>query len=294
VAKKAIVALFVLSVLFLGFTVGRYTNFMPMTKASWAAKSNQEFNKLDETETALALAIAASSPTIAQEMIKYLERGNVGTDAFQNLQKLAVKAMAGGQRQRGQQGERPTFDQEMANVQEVKLAANAFSRGPADAPVTIVTFSELLCPVCGRFDPVIEEVAKKYEGKVRIVFQTFLIHGEKAEFWHRVAYAAGKQGKFWEVVTYLFSTQREWARNPIDDVDAAIKPLAEKFKLNLAKLKKDMNGDEIKQQIQDEVQLGRQLGVNATPTAIINGRLFRGLRDLEFYSKVIDTLLAGH
>jgi protein-disulfide isomerase len=293
VVKKLIIALFVLSVLFLGFTVGRYTNFVPMTKASWAAKTNQEFNKLDETQTALALAIAASSPTLAQEMIKHLEGGNVSADAIQNLQKLAVKAMGNAQGgQRAQQG-RPSFDEEMANVQDVKPAADAFARGTEGAPIQIVMFTELLCPYCGQLDPIIEQVMKKYEGKARLVFQTYLIHGEKAEFWHRAAYAAGKQGKFWDVVTYLFSTQQEWARNPIDDVDAALKPLAQKFKLNLSRLKKDMESDEIKQQIKNEVALGQKLGVHGTPAVFINGRFFKGRRDADFYSKVIDTLLAG-
>jgi len=294
VVKKLIIALFVLSVLFLGFTVGRYTNFVPMTKASWAARTNQEFNKLDETQTALALAIAASSPTLAQEMIKHLEGGNVSADAIQSLQKLAVKAMGNAQGgQRANQPNRPSFDEEMANVQEVKPVAGSFSRGPEDAPIQIVMFTELLCPYCGQLDPIIEEVMKKYEGKARLVFQTYLIHGEKADFWHRAAYAAGKQGKFWEVATYLFSTQREWSRNEIDDVDAALKPLAQKFKLNLNRLKKDMESDEIKQQVKDEMALGQKLGVHGTPAVFINGRFFKGRRDVDFYSKVIDTLLAG-
>jgi protein-disulfide isomerase len=293
VTKKIVIALFVISILFLGFTVGRYTNFMPMTRASWAAKSNQEFAKLDQTETALALAVAASSPTIAKEMIKFLERGNVTADAIQSLQTMAAKSM-GNAGQRPNQPNRPTFEQEMAAVKDVKPAANAFSRGPADAPVTIVMFTELMCPYCGQLDPIIEAVMKKYEGKAHLVFQTFLIHGEHAEFWHRFAYAAGKQGKFWDVVTKLFATQAEWRGNPIDNVDAAIKPLAQEFKLNLSKLKKDMASEEVKKQIQDEVALGNSLGVHSTPTVFINGRLFLGRRDADFYSKVIDTLLAGH
>ncbi len=291
-AKKVIVALFVISVLFLGFTVGRYTNVLPGTKASWAAKQNQEFNKLDETQTALALAIAAASPTIAQEMVKYLERGNVSQDAIASLQKMAAKSMGQGGRQ-GQQPGRPSFEEEMANVQEVKVAANALSRGPAGAPITIVMFTELMCPFCGQLDPIIEEVMKKYDGKVRLVFQTFLIHGEKANFWHRVAYAAAKQNKFWELANHLFATQKEWSRGDISDVDAVLKPLADKFKLNLGKLKKDMESDEIKKQIETEVELGRSLGVRGTPAVFINGRLFKGRRDVDFYSKVIDTLLAG-
>ena len=291
VTKKIIVALFVISVLFLGFTIGRYTNFIPTTKASWAAKSNQQFKKLDETEVALALAIAASSPQIAQEMIKYLKRGNVASDAMRNLQKMARQAVpASGQQARKK---RPTLEEEMANVKEVKLADNAYSLGNANAPITVVLFTEFLCPYCGRVDPIIDKVAKEFGlDKVRVVFQNYIVHGERAAYWHRVAVAAGKQGKFWEMKKELFAIQRSLGRASQDTAfEEVITPIAKKLGLNLNKLKKDMQSEEVKKQIEEETALGRSLGVRGTPSAFINGRFFRGARDEAFYRQVIEKLL---
>ena len=292
-AKKIIIALFVVSVLFLGFTIGRFTNFVPSTKASWAARSNQEFNKLDETEMALALAIAASSPEIAKEMIKYLKRGGVAADAFRNIQTLAQKAVAGS-RQQQRRRERPSFEEEMANVKEVKVAGNAFARGDENAPITIVLFTEFLCPFCSRVDPIISKLADEYgPKKIRVVFQNFIVHGERAAYWHRAAVAAGKQGKFFEFVHALFESRESLTRTSAEErFEKIIKPLAEKFKLNANKLKKDMESDDVKKQVEDETNFGRGLGVGGTPSIFINGRFFRGARDEAFYRKVIDTLLS--
>jgi len=295
VAKKIIIALFVISVLFLGFTVGRYTNFLPMTKASWAAKSNSEFAKLDETESALALAIAASSPTIAQEMIKNLKRGNITKDAMQNVWQLVQKAgMGQGAGKQRPGNERPSFEEEMKDVKEFSVGKDAFSYGAKDAPIQIVLFTEFLCPFCSRVDPVITKVAEQYgEKKVNVTFQTFVVHGEKAAFWHRFAYAAGKQGKFFEVAEKLFATQREWSRKEGDTAfTEVIEPMCKEFGLNLEKIKKDMESDEIKKMIDEESSLARELGVRGTPHVFVNGRSFRGARDEEFYKKVIDQLLS--
>lgn len=293
-AKKIIIALFVISVLFLGFTVGRYTSFLPMTKTSWAAKSNQEFGKLDETESALALAIAASSPTIAKEMIKYLKRGNVSKDAMQNIWKLVQKAGVGKGQGKKPKRERPTFEEEMKDVKDFTIGKDAFTHGAKDAPIQIAIFTEYLCPFCSRVDPIISKMAKEYgDNKVRVIFQAFIVHGERAAFWQRFAYAAGKQGKFFEVSGKLFSTQREWSRKQGDErFSDVIEPMAKEFGLNLSKIKKDMENEAIKKQIKDESALARELGIRGTPHVMINGRSFRGARDEAFYKKVIDQLLS--
>lgn len=291
-AKKIVFALFVVSILFLGFTVGRYTDFMPMTRASWAAKSNQEFNKLDETGTALALAVAAASPEIAQELIKNMKTGDVSSEAIKSVQKLASRAMSKSKKKQAKR-ERPSFEEEMAEVKEFEVIKNSFMTGKKNAPIQIVIFDEFLCPYCARVDPVLHKVVDEYGEKVNFIYQSFIIHGERALYWHKFAYAAGKQGKFWEVTIDLFATQREWIRMPTEEaMGKVIEPMAKKFKLNLAKLKKDMEDESIKKQIDEESALARELGVRGTPNIFINGRAFRGARDEAFYRKVIDKLLS--
>src|SRR5688500_11899119 len=73
------------------------------------------------------------------------------------------------------------------------------SRGPANAPVTIVEFTDFQCPACAAMHPVIEEVLKSYGDKVRFVVRDFpLNRHENARKAAEAANAAYAQGKFFE------------------------------------------------------------------------------------------------
>jgi len=181
----------------------------------------------------------------------------------------------------------------LADIQEVTVAPNAFTRGEVNAPLTMVVFAELLCPFCAKIEPVQQQLLVKYAGKLKIVFQTFIVHGDQARYAHRVAYAAGRQGKFWEVHTYILTHISEWRNVPDPASDARLDTLAAQFGLDAARLRQDMNSEEVNKQIDDEIALARRLGVTGTPCAFINGRRIRGARDFEFYCQVIDALLAG-
>ncbi|NLH48859.1 MAG: thioredoxin domain-containing protein [Myxococcales bacterium] len=293
-AKKILVVLFVFSVLFLGFSLGRFTNLIPTSKMSMAAKENAEFKQLDETQQAIALAGAASSPEIAKEIIKNLEKkGDLPKESFQKIMALA-RGVSSGNMQAAQKPQQPTLEDIMKDVKNVEFTPNAFTKGKKDAPVTLVMFTELMCPFCGRLDPVIEDLMKEYGDKIRVVFQTRLIHGERAAWYHRAAWAAGQQGKFWEFAEELFKTQSEWTKIPQEEAfEKVITPKAKALGLNLGKLKKDMESDAAKKAIEAENAMGDKMEVRGTPTVFINGRMVRGARDKDTFKQIIDQLLQG-
>lgn len=87
------------------------------------------------------------------------------------------------------------------------------ARGPKDAKVTIVEFSDFQCPFCSRVFPTVEQIMKEYNGKVRLVFKNFPLlslhpHAQKAA---EAAACAKAQGKFWEFHDKLFTTQADWS-----------------------------------------------------------------------------------
>src|SRR5690606_14570992 len=94
-------------------------------------------------------------------------------------------------------------------VPTVVVEAVGPSRGPADAPVTIVEFSDFECPFCGRANPTIEQVEKAYPDQVRVVFRDFPLpmhpHARKAA---EAGHCANEQGKFWELHDKMFANQR--------------------------------------------------------------------------------------
>src|SRR5206468_3654759 len=86
------------------------------------------------------------------------------------------------------------------DLPRVEVAAKGPSRGPDNAPVTIVEFSDFQCPFCGRAFPTVEKVMKDYDGKVRLVFRHFpLSFHANAQKAAEAGACAADQGKFWQM-----------------------------------------------------------------------------------------------
>ncbi len=89
---------------------------------------------------------------------------------------------------------------------------NAPVKGPQDAKVTIVEFSDFQCPYCERAYPTVNQILKDYDGKVRIAYKQFPLNSihPKAQKAAEAAECAKEQGKFWEYHNKLFENQSEW------------------------------------------------------------------------------------
>jgi protein-disulfide isomerase len=145
------------------------------------------------------------------------------------------------------------------------------ARGPANAPVTIVEFTDFQCPACAAMHPVLEEVLKSYGEKVRFVVRDFpLDRHENARKAAEAANAANAQGKFFDYIAILFKRQ-----NALDI--ASLKKYATELGLDRAKfdaaLDRGLYAAEVKRDIED----GEMYGVGVTPTIFINGVQLRTL-----------------
>ena len=93
---------------------------------------------------------------------------------------------------------------------QVAIADHDPSRGPADASVTVVEFSEYQCPFCARVSPTLKQLSEKYGTKVRFVFKDFpLPNHQQAPKAAEAAHCAGDQGKYWELHDRLFTNQQQ-------------------------------------------------------------------------------------
>ena len=152
-------------------------------------------------------------------------------------------------------------------------------KGPADAPVTMVEFSDFQCPFCARATPLIEQVLQAYPKEVKFVYKEFpLAMHPNAQPASRAALAAQRQGKYWEMHDKLFANQH--ALQPDN-----FKQYAQELGLDVAKFEQDMASPDVQQQITDDMQLGRQSAVNGTPTLFLAGkrvqnRSFDGLKQM--------------
>jgi protein-disulfide isomerase len=162
------------------------------------------------------------------------------------------------------------------------------SRGPADAPITIVEFSDYQCPFCRRVEPTVHEVLKRYEGKVRFVFRHFpldRIHPQ-ARGASEAAACADEQGKFWEYHAELFAENAQLDRPGLD-------ALAQKTGLDTGAFKACMDERRTQALVQKDVDAGSEAGVSGTPAFFINGIPLRGALPAEDFQRVIDEELAA-
>lgn len=159
------------------------------------------------------------------------------------------------------------------------------SRGPEDAPITIVEFSDYQCPFCARSEPLIQEFVAAYPSQTRVVFKHFpltSIHPQAMPA-ALAATAAQKQGKFWQMHELLFANQRALGSEQLTQY-------AKQIGLDLAKFEADMQSDEVKSAVRDDMQLAQRVGIRGTPTIFVNGKLLQN-RSVEGFKQVAEAAL---
>src|SRR5262249_40032587 len=160
------------------------------------------------------------------------------------------------------------------------------SKGPADAPVTIVEFSDFQCPFCGRVEPTLHQLLKEYPKQVRLFFKHYpLPFHQDAPLASEAALAAAAQGKFWEMHEKLFSHQTALKRPDLEKY-------AEELGLDLAKFKQSLDTTANKGRIAADTALATQVGVSGTPAFFINGRFLSGAQPYDKFKTLVDEEIA--
>ena len=142
--------------------------------------------------------------------------------------------------------------------------------GPANAPVTIEFFTDLQCPQCARYEPVIKSLQAEFPDKVRLVLRHWpLREHEHARIAAYAAEAAASQGRFWQMVDALYRTQWMWAKAP--EPRLIFRDQARAIGLDLDQFEKDQDSPEVQQRIEADQDRGDEVGIKSTPTVVING-----------------------
>ena len=186
-----------------------------------------------------------------------------------------------------------TIDPFQAVMQKIKLDG-APSRGPADAKVTVVEFSDFECPFCARAWEIFEkQVYPQYADKVRFVFKQMpltQIH-PFAEDAAVAAMCALQQGndQFWKLYEGLFAQQGEITK---ENLPAKVEEIATAAGLDVPKLKDCMQGRKSLDAVKADQAEAAAVGVSGTPTFFVNGRRVQGA-DANAFKQAIDQALAA-
>ncbi len=155
-------------------------------------------------------------------------------------------------------------------------------RGPANAPVTLVEFSDFQCPFCIAATPQLESVLKAYPSQVKLIFKEFPLDTHaQAPLAAAAALAAHKQGKFWQMYDGLFAQKGRLSRN-------GVLALAAGAGLDMKQFQADLDSAPIKQAVERDMNDGERIGVDSTPTLFMNGQRYNGPITLAALRPVLD------
>lgn len=156
------------------------------------------------------------------------------------------------------------------------------TRGPADAPVTLVEYTDFQCPYCDQVQDTVERIMTVYEGQVRHVFKNLPLpmHGQ-ADLAAEAGLCAVDQGQFWKLHDWMFANKNSLSRD-------AIVAAAGELGLSTDELVACLDNQTHAPHVQQDMREARSFGITGTPGFLVNGRLVTGAQPFEAFAQIVD------
>ncbi|WP_037826597.1 DsbA family protein [Streptomyces sp. NRRL B-1347] len=172
-------------------------------------------------------------------------------------------------------------------------AKDPLAQGKADAPVVMIEFADFKCGFCGKFARDTEpDLVKKYvdNGTLRIEWRNFPIFGEDSERAARGAWAAGKQGRFWQFHQAAYADgakEKGFGEGRLKELarEAGVK--------DVPRFLRDAESDAAKAAVKKDQDQGYKLGATSTPSFLINGRPIAGAQPQSVFEEAIEKAAAS-
>lgn len=161
-------------------------------------------------------------------------------------------------------------------------------RGPENAPVTLVEFSDFQCPYCARVQPTLLKVMAAYPDQVKLVYKDFpltQLHPQAPKA-AEAARCAGEQDNYWAYHDALFEDAKDLTSDKL-------KRYAADLKLDTAAFDACLDSGKYAAAVREDMAQGAQLGLNSTPSFFINGRFLSGAQPFSAFQALIDEVLAS-
>lgn len=160
-------------------------------------------------------------------------------------------------------------------------------KGKSGGKVTLIEYSDLQCPACAIYYPVVKQITEEFGQEVLFAYRHFplrTIHFN-SQLASQAAEAAGKQGKFWQMHDLLFENQSEWAK--VSDPHQLFLQYAKELDLDPDQFNKDLVSDAVKEEVEKDYQSGVEVGVNVTPTFFLNNIKLQNPASFEEFRGII-------
>ena len=214
---------------------------------------------------------------IEKEPEKFME---VVQKAAQNAQQKLAKQR--------QEKERQQLEEAFNNPLKPNLTKETAFRGPEDAPITLVEYSDFECPYCKKGMNTVEELRKKYKGKIKFVYKhlplSFHPNAMPAAQYFEAIKLQSKELAF-KFHDEIFNNQSSLRKG-----EKFLKQTAKKVGANLSKLEKDLNSKPVKEIIAQHVAEAKKFGIQGTPGFVINGVPVKGAYPTDHFVGIINKL----
>jgi len=245
-----------------------------------------DFSGLSKPQRDSVLAVIRTEPCacgcemmVAECRVKDPACGN-----SRRLAAFAIRDAAAGKTEAAIRADLDKYKKEPPPVLEapVKLAiAGAPFKGPADAKVTIVEFSDFQCPYCAKAATEAAQIVQKFPKDVKLVFKQFPLEDHsQAALAAEASLAANAQGKFWPLHDKMYANFRQ--------INAArIAVWATEAGLDMKRFRAEMDAHKYLARVKAEEQEGEVAGVEGTPTFFINGKRFNGVFEVSAIAPIV-------
>lgn len=169
--------------------------------------------------------------------------------------------------------------------------AQEWTKGPADAAVNLVEYSDFQCPACKSYSEVLAEIYSQYSDNLSITYRHYpliTLHAN-ARLAAQAAEAAGAQGKFWEMHDRLFADQSLWGGK--GDAHEDFAQYAQDLELDVDKFKSEIDSRSIKAKVNANIQSGNRDRINSTPTFFLNGKKIGPFNTFDEFRNIVKSAI---
>jgi protein-disulfide isomerase len=208
-------------------------------------------------------------------------------DFMEAVQK-AAKAAQGEMAKRRESDEAKKFEQAFEKPLMPEIRKDESFRGSKDGPITLVEYSDFQCPFCVRGFQTVQQLMKKYPGKVRFVYKHLPLsfHKEALPAAHYYeAIRIQNEEKAFKFHDQLFAKQRQIAKGA-----PFLKKVAKKLGVNMKQLAKDVKSKAVVDRVAEDIKEAAKFGFQGTPGFLLNGIPVRGAYPVDHFEKIIAKL----
>lgn len=175
------------------------------------------------------------------------------------------------------------------------ITAADHSRGPEDAAVTILDYSDYQDPRSGELAKATKQLFEENPNDIRLVTRPFpvFVVNDKATYAALAVEAAAEQGKFWEMNDLLFAQQADWVNLSVDDFKQWIMTQVRAMGMDAEKFISDYAREDIIAKVQKAWDDGQKISLPGTPILVINSDLYQGPRDYTSLNDIAHLIILG-